>query len=53
MTLEQARKALQGVHREYLHWAMHTGDREYAETMNAMFKLLDRLAADPGEDEES
>ena len=42
--LDKARKALQGVHRVHLHWAMHTGDEDYATTMNAMFRLLDRLA---------
>tara|TARA_R110002020_G_scaffold15678_6_gene56122 strand:- start:3801 stop:3956 length:156 start_codon:yes stop_codon:yes gene_type:complete len=41
--IKKARKALQGIHREYLLWAMDQRDKEYIEAMNAIFKLLDRL----------
>tara|TARA_R100000458_G_C8174849_1_gene174006 strand:- start:325 stop:480 length:156 start_codon:yes stop_codon:yes gene_type:complete len=41
--IRKARKALQGIHREYLLWAMDQRDNEYIQAMNAIFKLLDRL----------
>ena len=41
--LNKAKKALQEMHREYLQWAMSWEDIEYVETMNAMFRLIERL----------
>jgi len=42
-TITRARTALQNLHREHLMSRMHMGDKEYAEVMNAMFRLLDLM----------
>lgn len=42
-SLNKAKKALQEMHRDYLHWALGNEDTEYAATMNAMFRLIERL----------
>jgi len=41
--IKKAKKALSNIHQEYLLYAMSQGDKEYAKTMNATFKLLERL----------
>jgi len=41
--LNKAKKALQEMHRDYLAWALSNEDTEYASTMNAMFRLIERL----------
>lgn len=42
-SINRARKALQEIHQTYLLVAMSNGDSHYAETMNNMFRLLERL----------
>tara|TARA_R100000700_G_C3157273_1_gene134217 strand:+ start:211 stop:369 length:159 start_codon:yes stop_codon:yes gene_type:complete len=41
--IKKARKALQGIHQDYLMYAMSQKDSEYIEAMNGIFRLLDRL----------
>ena len=41
--IKKARKALQGIHQDYLMYAMSRDDKEYVEAMNGIFRLLDRL----------
>ena len=42
-SVNKAKKALQELHRDFLGWAMSWEDMEYVETMNAMFRLIERL----------
>ena len=41
--IRKARKALEGIHRQYLLYAMQQQDKEYIQAMNSIFKLLERL----------
>ena len=41
--IKKARKALQGIHQDYLMYAMSQKDTEYVEAMNGIFALLERL----------
>ena len=41
--IKKAKKALQGIHQEYLMYAMSQKDTEYVEAMNGIFALLERL----------
>jgi hypothetical protein len=45
----RAKKALQKVHREYLMKAMQNNDIEYIDSMNAAFRLLERLEKEANE----
>ena len=42
--IKKAKKALEGIHRQYLLYAMQKDDKEYVEAMNGIFALLKRLA---------
>jgi|13_taG_2_1085334.scaffolds.fasta_scaffold46763_2 predicted translin family RNA/ssDNA-binding protein len=42
--IKKAKKALEGIHRQYLLYAMEKNDKEYVEAMNGIFALLRRLA---------
>ena len=48
LEIKKARKALEGIHQQYLLYAMQQNDKEYVEAMNGIFPLLKRL-----EEEES
>jgi len=41
--IKKARKALQGIHQQYLMYAYEQKDEEYMTTMNNIFRLLERL----------
>ena len=41
--IKKASKALQGIHQDYLMYAMSQNDTEYVEAMNGIFALLERL----------
>ena len=48
LEIKKARKALEGIHQQYLLYGMQQNDKEYVEAMNGIFALLKRL-----EEEES
>ena len=48
LEIKKARTALEGIHQQYLLYAMQQNDKEYVEAMNGIFALLKRL-----EEEES
>ena len=45
-TTNAVRKAIQMLHREWLHGAMQVGDTKYATATNAIMDLMNRLEDD-------